>query len=108
MKARDKIEKLLNEAYEIAEAEVIRLAQEHLAEHPELDEFVIAMGTCFFTMKEQVVRDNPAGGDWANDNTIDVEFDSELFNFIADYDNTFGLSGMGIKFRLGGEIVRDW
>src|SRR5208337_3318365 len=46
------IQQHFDDAYQIGLVEVERLARKILAKHPNLDEFVMAMGSAFFTTKD--------------------------------------------------------
>jgi hypothetical protein len=92
---------LVNEFYgkacSAAEEIVVELARGILRKRPDLDEFIMAMGTADFFNKEK---------NW-------VELDShpdfrKLYEFISAWDRVLKITGMPMRFTADGPIVRDW
>jgi hypothetical protein len=117
-----RINKQIEKQYEIARQmavdEMIRLARKVLKEHPHLDECVIAMGTFYFTYKNEEKRK-------AYNNTLDLQesymgadynyhyrparaYFVPIIEFLGEWDDVFKLTGEGIRFRAEGEIITDW
>lgn len=85
--------KLVNIALEYIKYEAKRI----LLEHPELDEFVMGMGTYFFTDK--------------NKNTIsleDLRYANNLNLFINKWDEYLKLSGVPMRFTATSPVVIIW
>ena len=104
MNRRAKVEELYAACEKAAEEHIISEARKILKAHKNLDEFVIAMGDWFFTLKEKdeegftkIVHNPPKYID-----------ESELFKFLYEWDRQLYLSGMGIRFRVDGPIVTNW
>ena len=83
---------------------VEKMARQILREHPELDRFVMAMGTYFFVDK--------------NDNNIDT-FDSivsddlekafePLNTFIGEWDDVLKITGEAMTFTADGIKITEW
>jgi len=95
--ANDKVQALYDKAFDVANAEVKRLALELMREDENLVMFTIAMGTYFFTMK--------------NDNNIHPEElgkGKELFDFITEWDRHLYLSGAGWQLFPDGKVKTEW
>lgn len=93
--ASEKIQTLHSQASAIASAEVIRLARKILKANSDLEEFIMGMGTWFFSNKD---GDNVSTG---------PEF-KELDDFISEWDETIRITGEPMRFTANGEIRRDW
>ncbi len=103
-----RINKQIAEQYEIARKmavdEMIRIARKILKEHPYLDEFVIAMGTCFFTQKKSDLNISLyefTGG-------LTYQYFKPLADLLYEWNDTLKLTGEGIRFRFEGEIITHW
>lgn len=78
--------------------EVIRLARKILNEHSRLNEFIMAMGTCFFTDKQ-------------TNNVINIDcysYMQPIKKLIDKYDSQYHITGYPIRFTAKGENVHDW
>ena len=67
--------------------------------HPELHEFIMSMGTCFFTdntVNRCVVRDE------------DLEEHADVFDIIDKYDEDYHLTGIPMRFTAMGPVVHNW
>lgn len=100
----DKAEKTASEAVE-------KMARQILREHPELNEFIMGMGTYFFTYKK--------GGNLhpisskMNSSYNYVYYDTEPFlkplnDFIGEWDSRLNITGDGMRFTADGIKVTDW
>lgn len=101
MKTTKDVRKLLNEAHRIAVELVEGHARRILRTHANLDKFVMAMGTAFFTVKK-------ANGP---DNTLDID-SKRYFKPIADildeFDGSLGITGTPMTFTADGPKITDW
>jgi hypothetical protein len=95
-------QKQINDLYlagrKAAVDEMIRLARHALAKHPNLKEFICAMGSVFFTAHGADEHINPE----------DRSYLKALDNLLTDWDGVYKLSGEGIRFTATGPIVSDW
>lgn len=82
-----------NQAVASALAELERRARKELRSNPELDEFVMCMGSHFFTKEGTVFHDYEAP---AVDSLID------------EWDTYLRLTGVPMRFTADGPIRRDW
>ena len=83
--------------------EVIRLANKVLNHNPKTIEFVMAMGTFFFTAKrgkEKVILDF--------EDITKLKFGKDLTNFILLWDKQFSVTGDAMRFTKDSEITTDW
>lgn len=97
MTIKKQIRDHLDEAGRLALAEVERMARELLAKHRELDEFVMAMGTVFFTLR--------------NGNDVSLEeraYMKRLNQFICEFDGQLGLTGSPMRFKHNGPTITEW
>lgn len=112
--AQDRINMYLTEATSVGLQEVERLARKALREKPELEEFIMAMGTAFFSYKE--VPEPPKG---CSDEVWDAysktkelprteEVCTELDEFIMENDSTLKLTGEPMRFTANGPKVTEW
>lgn len=107
MREKD-IESLYLEAADNASVFVEEQARAILKKHPNLHEFVMAMGGWFFTVKKSqhgsllpgehaVLHDNPS-----------YIKNSRLANFIAEWDEYLKITGEPMRFTADGPTVRNW
>lgn len=89
------IEDQYERVYQRAKDELIRRAREVLRKHRDLDEFVMAMGSWFFTK-----------------NSESIEYDDSrckaVTDFMDEWDSVFNLSGDPMRFHAYGDIVTEW
>ncbi|MDR1202698.1 MAG: hypothetical protein LBL58_13880 [Tannerellaceae bacterium] len=112
------IEKQYEIARQMAVNEMIRLARKVLKEHSHLDEFVIAMGSCFFTTKNISssgcgngivdLREQYMKEDYSYSSKLTFKYFKPLDDFLGEWNDVFKLTGEGIRFRAEGEIITDW
>jgi len=84
---------LYNKARKEALMQIIHEARNHLEKNNHLSEFVMAMGTYFFTEKN---------GNTSETNCPNVD------DIIAEWDSHLYLTGEGIRFSASSEIQTDW
>lgn len=85
-----------NQASLEASKEVERIARKILRKCKTFDEFIMAMGGCFFVDK--------------NDNRIDNDDPrvKELYNLIYEWDDCLKITGEPMRFTTYGEKVTNW
>ena len=91
------IQSHLDAAFNLALAELERRAHKVLAAHPNLDEFVMAMGGAFFTTND--------------DQNIGLEerrYMRPVARFLGDWDDALGLTGQPIRFTATGPAKTAW
>ncbi len=96
MNPTKRIQALLSEARKLAIAHVEASARKILQDHPNLDEFVMGMGTCFFNEgKENLGPEQRA-------------YMRPLSDFIDDWDETLHMTGIPMRFTANGPKITDW
>jgi hypothetical protein len=90
---------------------VEKMARQILREHKELDEFVMAMGTYFFTYKKGGNLDPISSK--MNSSYNYVYYDTEPFlkplnDFISEWDSVLKITGDAMKFTADGIKITDW
>jgi len=87
-----------------------------------LNEFIMAMGTCFFTYKDGSRYDMNSYDDdeweeWAESDDYvmchrgiidDDNFHSEFFSMIDDFNDKFNIRGAPMRFTATSTVVTDW
>jgi len=101
-----KLDKMYHECREEALNELIRKARSVLSNNDDLDEFIMVMGSYFFTSKRMYDESNPMGK--RGNIILDDYKPKRIENFISKWDDVLKLTGEGIRFKAKGEIVRDW
>ena len=86
------------QAVDLALIEVERLARKILADHPNLNEFVMAGGDFMFTTKE---------GDDSFDPYV-VAYTKSFTHFMGEWDNVLKLTGTPMRFTATGKKITDW
>lgn len=109
----ERIETRFDEASDLAVMYVEQQARAILTEHPELEEFVCAMGAWFFTYKVGAVDHQGIEIEEGMSRIIDEEHvdfirESDLSQFFADWDTVLGMSGCPMRFTATGPVVTDW
>jgi hypothetical protein len=92
----------LNDATDVALIEVERMARKILAEHPNLDEFIMAMGGAFFTVKDR------GNGDEPSIEPYERRYMRTLDRFLTQWDSELHLTGIPMRFTATGTIVTSW
>lgn len=91
--------------------EVIVEARKIMTKHSHLVEFLMAMGTYYFIDKNNEIvstleeKYNP---NWTYCQVDSKSYFKTLNNFMLVWDDTFKLTGEGIRFKLTGKIITDW
>ena len=103
----DYYEKAEKKASEVVE----KMARQILREHPELNEFVMAMGTYFFTYKEGGNLDPISSK--MNSSYNYVYYDTEPFlkplnDLIGEWDSRLKITGDAMRFTADGIKITDW
>ena len=98
-------------AENIASEAVEKMARQILREHSELNEFVMAMGTYFFTYKRGGNLDPISSK--MNSSYNYVYYDTEPFlkplnDFISEWDSRLKITGDSMRFTVDGVKVTDW
>jgi hypothetical protein len=93
-----KIQKQFDRISDAVEAEVCRRARAVLRRHPELNEFVKAMGLWVFTDSE----------DDALLNSDDDPRFAAVTEIINEWDHSLHLTGTPVRFTARGPAVTDW
>lgn len=88
-------------------------ARKILVEHPELNEFVMAMGSWHFSWKVGATDDKGIVIEEYMNNVIldgEIEFidDSDLAYFMAEWDSVLKITGEPMRFTAKGKMRRDW
>ena len=118
-----RIEDLQEEASEMAVKIVIDEARKILKDDDGLFEFVMAMGGCFFTIKDGGKYDmmnltDEAYEEWCeSDDYVNVhhgiidekatDFQEEFFDMVDDLDE-FNVTGYPVRFTADSDEVHDW
>ena len=97
-----KLRKEYKKLDKMAVDELIRIALKILKEHSCYDEFIISMGSCFFTTKKdhKIIdlvlydTDKPT-----------FQYFCPLIDFLNEWNDIFKLTGLGIRFRADGKIM---
>jgi hypothetical protein len=96
MNPTKKIQKLLDQAGQLALEHVEFAARKILREHKNLNEFVMGMGTCFFSEGEE------------NHGLETYAYMKSLEDFICEWDETLGITGTPMRFTANGPRITDW
>lgn len=94
------IEKLIREAKRLAIEHIEQKARQIMRTHPNLKEFVMAMGSATFTA-------NVNGREELLSLDERIYFKS-LNDFIEEWDDSIGLLGEPMRFTVDGPIITDW
>jgi len=95
------INDLLERANDLAVQLVESEARKMLRGHSNLDEFIMAMGSAFFTVK---------GGDIARDSICpyDRQYMKSFDEMLDDLNEQFKICGFPMRFTAYGEKITDW
>lgn len=97
-------------------------ARKILAADPNLDEFVMAMGSCFFTIKKGGKYDitDMTDEEWdvwveADDYVHEYsgivdqqDFQKEFFDMVGDLNERFNSMGCPMRFRANTNVITNW
>lgn len=121
--------KAIEEHYERASDMAIGLieteARKILLADPDLDEFLMAMGSCFFTYKDggkydmlrdgltdEMIDDFDPEDDWfgrAEKGIIhDENFQVEFMEMVDDLNDLYKVMGYPMRFTATGNIINNW
>ena len=118
-----KINDLFDQASNLAIEGIKNEAREILKDDPNLDEFIMAMGSCFFTLKEGGKYDimsytDDEWDEWCESdeyvssyyNNIgdDCNFQTEFFEMVDDLNEKFNVMGYPVRFTATSKEVHDW
>lgn len=87
----------LDAATNLALAELERRARKILAEHPNLDEFVMGMGAAVFSTKD-------GQNFWPEDR----RYTKPVERFLLDWDRSLHLTGHPMRFTATGKKITEW
>lgn len=103
------VRRLHTQAQHAALSVVAQRARKILVTHPHLDEFVMGMGTWFFTRKLGTKDDlNMPVRKGKNDIAERCRYMVPVGDFIDDWDHCFSLTGTPIRLRATGPVVTNW
>lgn len=114
MNTQERIQQLYSEAHSLGLQEIESLARKILNHYEDLDEFVMCMGTWFFTSNKYDVNfssdtDRVSFYIGDSDEEDEVQFDfSELEEFITEWDSNFYFTGNPMRFTKDSEITEEW
>jgi len=118
--------KRVNELWETASNLAIKViveeARKILKADPDLNEFIMGMGSCFFTYKdgskydifsytdEQFDQMSDDGHDWygADKGILHDRFQPEFMEMTDDMNSKFHVLGYPVRFTADGEENHDW
>ena len=120
--AIEKINALVADADDRAIYLVKKEARRILQEDPNLNEFVMAMGGYFFTIKEGGKYDintmtDEEWDEWCESDEYvheykgiidDVNFQTEFNDMVNEFDNQFNICGYPVRFRANTKEVHKW
>ena len=118
----DKLEAVYEAVSDKAVKIVIKAARQILQNDPDLDEFVMAMGACFFTIKEGGKYDalnlsDEEYDEWCESpdyvreyqGMIDDEnFQKEFFDIVDELDDKYKVKGYPTRFQANSKEVHEW
>lgn len=106
---KEKSLKLINHLYDTADEIATELIEQEarklLAADPDLDEFIMEMGECSFTIK------NTEGAQDRSCNILDAIGFAGFFNMAYKFDKMFGTTDNQdnqMRFTATGEVVTEW
>ncbi len=116
------IDNMFDRASDLAIELVKHEARKILRADDDLDEFVMAMGSCFFTYKdgskydifaytdELIDQMDEDGHDWhgAQDGILHDRFQPKFMDMIDDLDDKFKVCGYPVRFTANSKEVHDW
>lgn len=123
--AIEKIHNLHDDAGDRAIYLIKKEARRILREDPNLEEFIMAMGACFFTMKDGGKYDSNTMTDeewedwmesddyvYSYNGIIEDEpnhpFQTEFFDMVEEFDTLFKVKGYPVRFKAETKEVHEW
>lgn len=105
MGIEERLETILAEADDIIVKEVIELARVILRDNHQTYEFIMAMGSFFFTKRGK----HNAHENFSTEEEIKaLKGGKQLWNFITRWDSQFKVTGTPLRFSLHSAIKTDW
>lgn len=106
------LDRLTNELSDLVVARVEQIARRILQTHPNLNEFVMCMGTYFFTDK----KTNDVISTYQEQMNSNYNYYQEdtygyfasLNRFIEKYDKTLKITGNPMRFTATGKTIKNW
>lgn len=99
MKKSHSIEYYYNKAFKLAINKTENMARRILKQHPNLDEFIIGMGSWSFTRKN---------GDIEIDTFSPIKYVNNFASLMNKWDELFHITGTPMRFTAKGKKVTDW
>lgn len=117
-----RIDELWDKADTLAINLIEREARKILLLDPDLNEFIMAMGTCHFNFndgsrydyfsytEEQLDEMDAENYEWygALDGILHDRFQPEFMDMVDDLNEKFGVLGYPMRFTARGKVVRNW
>jgi hypothetical protein len=91
-------------AIELIESE----ARKILINDPELEEFIMAMGSCFFTTTNKERGHCPSSGGANIIASHKMEDCEDFFEIIDDFNEQFNIKGHPMRFTATGKVENNW
>lgn len=119
----EKIDRLMDDASDRAIYIIKREARKILRNDPNVEEFVMAMGSCFFTINDKGKYSSSSYTDeewevWCDSDEYvrtyyDIisdgdNFQTDFFTMVNDLDAKFTVCGYPVRFAAEGEERYDW
>lgn len=108
----DDIERHYSAACDLASKIVEQRARTILCEHPELDEFVMAMGEWFFTYKVGAIDRSGIEILEGDSNIVheseELDFAKPIIDLITEWDNYLKITGEPMRFTAKGPVITEW
>jgi hypothetical protein len=96
------IDKWFNDASDMAITVIESKARNILKQHSNLNEFVMCMGTFFFTSKKQI--------NFSTNNIIDPVFKymEPFYEMVWELNERFNVTGCPMRFTVNGKVISNW
>lgn len=108
-KLKEKISNYYDSAFDLSIQLVEKLARQFLKDNSQFDEFVMAMGSWFFTYKVGVRDHNGDKVKKGNTCCHDVLPNmKEICDFIDEWDMVLKITGYPMRFTASGNVITDW
>ena len=118
----DKVEAVFEAVSDKAVKIVVNAARQILQNDPGLDEFIMAMGACFFTIKEGGKYDtsemtDEEYDDWCESDEYvreykgmidDDKFQERFFEIVDELDDKYKVKGYPTRFQAHSQEVHEW
>lgn len=121
-KKLEESENLRAEASDLAVEHIKTEAKKILKADSDLNEFIMAMGTCFFNAKSKGKYNPYSYSDEEIEKIYDTailcgfdtliindeRFQKEFFDMVEDLDMEFNVKGYPVRFKADGNEIHDW